>query len=832
MDDIHDVFFLYTEYIWVNKFIFTLRRKMYIDAIIVRKDELIKVVERSQSGERIFKEYKPDWHFYVDDLTGSDKTIYGTAVKKIIPTTYADKQKLTRQYTGQYTGKKWESDVNPVFRTLEQEYLNANAPHIHTAFFDIETDFDPVNGYSSPADALNPITSIAIYLQWSDTMICFAVPPKTLSWSHAQEIASDMPQVLLCKTEKEMLNGFIDVIGDADVISGWNSEMYDIPYTINRIVKTIGKSELRRLCLWDQAPKRREFERGGKKYPTYDLFGRIHLDYMQLYKKYTYQVRHSYALNAIAELELGDQKVPYEGTLDDLYKKEFKKFLEYNIQDTFLLHKLDQKLQYIDLCSSIAHSGCVLLPTSMGTVAMTDQTISIEAHNHKMVVPDKKLHRGDTRAAGGWVAYPKKGLHKWVGSADLNSLYPSVIRAVNMSPETIVAQVDLSGTMSSITAWEDAAAKNSFATWWNDRFCPLEMDFFLAQDKTTLLTLKFENGETFELTGAELHQLVFESGNPWCISANGTIYNTTKAGVIPRLLTRWYAERKVLQGIKRIYESLDDNEKTVGYVLPDGIDITDADLNKDETHVDPHDQSMCFDPNILVALFETKDKGAICEYINMHNLHIKKNKIIHRDLVDLKKIVAFWDKRQLVKKIVLNSLYGAILNAGSRFFDQRIGQSITLTGRNITKHMAAKTNEYITGKYDYEGECIIYGDTDSVVGSSVINTTDGPTSIEDLFNSCTNIAHSDNGKEYGFDKSIKVLSYNSETSEPYFDNINYIYRHRVTKDLYEIEDTDGNKIIVTEDHSIMVKRDDVLIEVKPYELNDKDTLITCVNIKK
>ena len=117
--------------------------------------------------------------------------------------------------------------------------------------------------------------------------------------------------------------------------------------------KILGKHETRHLCLWDQEPRIREFERGGKTMPTYDLIGRVHIDYLQLYKKYNYEERHSYALNAIADIELGETKVQYDGTLDELYNDDFKKFLEYNIQDTRLLDKLDKKLQFIDslLCN-------------------------------------------------------------------------------------------------------------------------------------------------------------------------------------------------------------------------------------------------------------------------------------------------------------------------------------------------------------------------------------------------------------------------------------------------------------------------------------------------
>lgn len=686
---------------------------MYVDALHSSKDDVIRVVERV-NGERVYRDYKPDWHFFVNDPKGPFKTIYGNSVKRIDPANRTERTKLMSQYST----SKWESDINVVFRCLEQEYPDNLDPHLHVAFYDIETAFDQVTGYSDPADALNPITSIAVYLQWMQSMVCFAVPPSGYTWDEALAIAQEVgPEVILFRTEKEMLHAFLDIIQDADVLSGWNSEGYDIPYTINRIVRVLGKSETRRMCLWGQLPKTRLYERGGKECPTYDLIGRVHLDYMQLYKKYTYEERHSYSLDAISEYELDEKKVAYNGTLDQLYNKDFKKFLEYNIQDTALLDKLDKKLQFIDLCSSIAHANCVLIPTTMGAVATIDQAVVIEAHRRGMVVQNKSEFTEDARAAGGWVAYPKVGLHKYVGASDLNSLYPSIIRALNMSPETIVAQVDLSKTNKAIEKWEAATAKNTFATWWNDRFQPLEMEPFFENNNHEKISLKFENGTTYQVTGAELRELIFNGGEPWCISANGTIYKTDVEGVIPGLLTRWFRERKELQAIMRGYKQLADNDTIKGVVVPESL-FTVADVDEHVHHANTFDQNQCFSINKAQEVISSNDRDKVVAYINSHKLTVKNGKLIHRSSAELKKVIAFWDKRQLVKKILLNSAYGALLNAGSRFFDQRIGQSTTLTGRNITRHMAAKTNEYITGIYDYQGEAIVYGDTDSTYFSA------------------------------------------------------------------------------------------------------------------
>jgi DNA polymerase elongation subunit (family B) len=379
------------------------------------------------------------------------------------------------------------------------------------------------------------------------------------------------------------------------------------------------------------------YEKFGKESETYDLVGRVHLDSLNLYRKYTYEERHSYRLDAIGEIEVGENKTAYEGTLDQLYNNDFKKFIEYNIQDTALLDKLDKKLRFIDLSNTIAHENTVLIQTTMGAVAVTEQGIINEAHHRGLQVPNRK-NRDDeenTQAAGAYVAFPKKGLHKWIGSMDLNSLYPSVIRALNMAPETVVGQIrpDISEAR---VAEDMGLKKQSFAGSWEGRFATEEYDAVMDKRKDVALTVEFENGQSEVMSGAEIYKLVFDSNNPWMLSSNGTIFTQEFEGVIPGLLKRWYAERKELQA----------------------------------------------------KLKKAKDAGNKPE-------------------------IEYWDKRQLVKKILLNSLYGAILNPGCRFFDKRIGQSTTLTGRTIVKHMSAEVNKVITGVYDHTGEAMIYGDTDS-----------------------------------------------------------------------------------------------------------------------
>ena len=605
----------------------------YVDAIWDKDADLIRVVERDPKKGRLFQEYQARYIFYYPDQRGKYKSIFGENLNRVVSKSFKEFQKEQRIHNSQ---KLYEQDINPIFRTLEENYIGRDAPKLNVAFFDIEVDFDPERGYASPDDPFMPITAITLCLQWMDTLVTLAMPPKTLTVAQAQEQVNDFPNTHIFEHEGDMLETFLQLIDDADVLSGWNSEGYDIPYTVNRVIKVLSKEDTRRFCLWNQFPKKREYEKFGRTATTYDLVGRVHLDSLELYRKYTYEERHSYRLDAIGEMEVGERKTVYEGTLDQLYNNDFRKFIEYNRQDVALLDKLDKKLKFIDLANTIAHENTVLLQTTLGAVAVTEQAIINEAHHRGMIVPSraKRDELGDTQAAGAYVAYPKKGLHDWIGSMDINSLYPSVIRALNMGPETIIGQLRQDYTKTYIDG--EIAKGKSFAAAWEGNFGSLEYAYVMSQNRATDITIDWENGESSVMSGAEIHELIFNSQKPWMLSANGTIFTYEIEGVIPGLLKRWYAERKELQA---------------------------------------------------------KLKDAIKA----------ENKIEEE----------YWDKRQLVKKINLNSLYGAILNAGCRFFDKRIGQSTTLTGRAIARHMASKVNEVITGEYDHVGKSIIYGDTDS-----------------------------------------------------------------------------------------------------------------------
>jgi len=614
----------------------------YVDCLHDRDKDVIHVVERVD-GKRIYKEYPTNYVLYYEDSKGKYRSVYDDSLSKFSCRKRTEFQKELRMHSNK---KIFESDVNPVFRMLSDNYLGKESPKLHTCFFDIETDFDPQKGFAPTTDPFNPVTAISLYLDWAQQLVTLCIPPRHMDPETATEIANSFENIFVFNNETDMFNLFFELIEDADVLTGWNSAGYDIPYMVNRVTRVMSKDDTRRFCLWNQLPKARTYVMFDQEQETYDLSGRIHMDYLELYKKYNYESRHSYKLDSIGEMEVGENKTQYEGSLDQLYNKDWRKFLEYNRQDTMLLFKIHDKLEFLYLANDIAHQNGVLLPTAMGSVAMIDQAIVNAAHARGFIVPSKTRRvmndeDDDEKAAGAYVAVPKKGIHESIGAVDLKSLYPSNIRALNMAPETIIGQIRphmtdkyISDRMAdSVSAKGKKIKGMKFAEAWDGLFGTLEYTAVMNQERGTMLTIDWERGESEEASAAEIWKMIFDSNQPWMLSANGTIFTYEKEGIIPGLLTEWFNERIELQNQMKLAATPEERE--------------------------------------------------------------------------------FLDKRQLVRKILLNSAYGALLNQHSRFYDIRLGQSTTLGGRCIVKHMSAFLNEAITGVSDHNGDAIIYGDTDS-----------------------------------------------------------------------------------------------------------------------
>lgn len=601
----------------------------YIDAFFNKEKDIIQVVERDNKGVRRIIDYPAKYKFYIADPKGKHTSIYGDRLTRI---RCKNTKEFRQELKANSNCRLFESDLDPVFSCLAENYLDTDAPEINVGFWDIETDMQPFvyssdhvvtirknsidntltvfelnelkdsqeyevfdevakqwtsiagcrylmggPGYAPTDDPFMPITAISIYLKWIGTMFTLSIPPATLSFEEASDLVKDIPNTILFQTEIAMLDAFLDIIKDCDVLSGWNDASYDVPYTVNRVAKLMGKQATKRFCLLDQFPKPKEFERFGSTTHTYQFIGRVNMDMLDLYRKYTYEEKPTYRLDYIGELEVGENKVPYDGTLDQLYRNDFLKFIEYSRQDVFLLDKLDEKLKFLSLGLTYAHENTVLLPTILGTVAATEQALINEAHGRNLVVPNKKPKaiKGELKdkAAGAYVAYPKKGIWDWVGSLDINSLYPSTICALNMSPETIVAQVRLHITNAHIEE-QMTVHKKSFAKSWEGMFGCFEYDYIMEQRTDIMLYVDWEDGKSEEATPADIYSMVFDQKNKLAISANGTIFTYAKDGLVSAALTKWYIDRKKIQ------KTLKDVQ-----VLEYGLELSDELYNQVKTYL-------------------------------------------------------------------------------------------------------------------------------------------------------------------------------------------------------------------------------------------------------
>ena len=298
------------------------------------------------------------------------------------------------------------------------------------------------------------------------------------------------------KTEVGLLKAFLHfwISNFPDVITGWNVQLFDIPYIIKRIERVIGEKESKMISPW-KSILYREIYIKGRKQIAYDISGISCLDYLELYKKFTYTNQESYRLDHICSVELGAKKLDHSefDTFKEFYTKDWKKFVDYNIIDVRLVDQLDDKMKLIELAITMAYDAKVNFEDVYSQVRMWDNIIYVYLSKRNLVIPPKHESRKDNKYAGAYVKEPIPGIYDWVVSFDLNSLYPHLIMQYNLSPETLKEHRHPTATV--------------------DRLLNKEI-------------------ELFDLCGQTL-------------CANGTFYDTNKRGFLPELMDKIYQERTI-----------------------------------------------------------------------------------------------------------------------------------------------------------------------------------------------------------------------------------------------------------------------------------------------
>ena len=324
-------------------------------------------------------------------------------------------------YVAQFIAEEWPDRI---------EY---DRSLIKTANIDIEVF--SADGFPAPEDAAHPITAI-----------CMRENTGTYWVWGCGDYTTTREDILYikCDNEIDLVRKFVRRMEEyaPNVITGWNTRFFDIPYLHNRMVKLFGDDTLaKRMSPWGLI-RERNTTINGKLNQEFILEGIEQLDYLEVFKKFTYNTlgqQESYRLDHISHVVLGERKLSYaeHGNLHTLYEKDYQKFIDYNVKDVELVHNLDVKLDLIDLIFTMAYKAGVNYNDTLGTTAIWDTIIYRLLNKQKIAVP-KKVEKPKTPYSGGYVKEPQVGSHDWVTSFDLNSLYPNIIVQYNMSPETVM----------------------------------------------------------------------------------------------------------------------------------------------------------------------------------------------------------------------------------------------------------------------------------------------------------------------------------------------------------------------------------------------------------
>jgi len=504
----------------------------------IKKNNDILVWERN-NGKREVVNYRAPYYFYTKSKTGTYTSMYGDKLERHDFAT--SKEFNTERAKCNSMGiEMFESDIPPELKLLSEKYYNKPVPVLNVTFFDIEVDYDKQRGYSSIEDPYAPINAIALYNTWQKRMLVLAVPPeeydgptdeKTIIalMNEIAELSTDYTiEVVLFDSERELLIRFLEEIEDSDALSGWNSEMYDIPMMGKRL-ELLGKQYFNKLSFPEGRPPRfREVEDQNKRINwVLDLSGRISADYMLIFKKYEVVERPTYRLEAISDEILIDAKtkepilpkLEYEGSLASQYRKDFIWFLRYNLRDTEILKGFEDRLGYVELANQMYHLSTGQFKHVTGTLKLSELATINYCHYelNGVVVNDVHVPDQTEKAKGAFVLLPQIGEHEWIGAIDINSLYPSAIRSNNISPETIIGQ-----------------------------FIENERAFVEIKKRSFVqLTLEMDSGEKLTASADEWREALLNKN--WSISGYGTVFSQEKQGIMPAILEYWYSSRKKYQ---------------------------------------------------------------------------------------------------------------------------------------------------------------------------------------------------------------------------------------------------------------------------------------------
>ena len=439
------------------------------------------------------------------------KTLEGECVQPMKQGTISDAKETVARYRDA-TNMQVYGNTRYLYQYIAEEY-----PADHVMFdpkqirvFNIDIETAAENGFPDIETADQEILAISLKDSHTGRITVWGARPF--------KNTDNKVDYLHFRTESGMLQAFLEywMKNYPDVITGWNVQLFDIPYIAGRIDRVLGDRYTRFLSPWNLI-SRREIYIKGRKQIAYDLPGIATLDYLELYRKFTYSNQESYKLDYICSVELGEKKLDHSeyDTFKEFYENDWQKFIEYNIHDVRLVDKLDGKMKLLDLAFTMAYDAKVNYEDVFSQVRMWDNYIYVELLKRKIAIPPKKESNKDEKYAGAYVKEPNPGMYDWVVSFDLNSLYPHLIMQYNISPET------------------------------------------LQDVKHPTVTVDKILNEEVNING------------PFAVCANGAQYSREKQGFLPQLMQKMYDERVIFK--KKMITAMKEYEKNPSVELSNEI---------------------------------------------------------------------------------------------------------------------------------------------------------------------------------------------------------------------------------------------------------------------
>ena len=432
------------------------------------------------------------------------KTLSSEAVEPINPGTVRDCREFYKKYD-EIDGFEIYGNDRYIYQYISEKYpedeIKFDISKIKLVTLDIEVASEA--GFPDVESCSEEILAITIQDYTSKKIVSWGVKP-------FNNTRSDVTYHY-CPSEYELLNHFINywMVDVPDVVTGWNIQMYDIPYICKRLNRVLGEKLMKRFSNWGLVTEGEVFI-NGRKHTTFDVGGLTQLDYLDLYKKFTYKAQESYRLDYIAEVELGQKKLDHSefDTFKDFYTQGWQKFIEYNIVDVELVDRLEDKMKLIELALTMAYDAKVNYADVFYQVRMWDNIIYNYLKKRDIVIPPRNKSQKNEKYAGAYVKEPKPGKYDWVVNFDLNSLYPHLIMQYNISPETLM----------------------------EERHPTVTVDKILNQD------------------------ISFEMYSDYAVCANGAMFRKDVRGFLPELMEKMYQDRVIFK--KKMIEAKKQYEKT------------------------------------------------------------------------------------------------------------------------------------------------------------------------------------------------------------------------------------------------------------------------------